>query len=388
LCVSGHPPNRLHGKRSLQHATTVPPERFSATTAGATRLTKFIGKTDYQHGEPTGIGILIANLGTPDAPDARSLRRYLAEFLSDPRVVEVPRPIWWLILNLIILNFRPKKSARAYASVWTEEGSPLLVNSKRQLAALSDDLQKRLNSPASVKLGMRYGTPSIKQALDQFADENIQRIFVLPLYPQYSGSTTASVFDAVFEHMKKQRWVPSLRTCSEYYEDEGYIAALAQSVREHREQHGSGDTLLFSFHGIPQRYFRQGDPYHCHCQATAERVAKKLDLTDEQWSVSFQSRFGREPWLSPYTDEVLKAMPAAGIKAVDIICPGFAADCVETLEEIELENRHCCAVRHCLSQYCGLGSRIAGGWRRSAAAGASRREITGTFHGGSPIVAR
>lgn len=302
-------------------------------------MPKFIGKTDYQHGQPEGIGVLIANLGTPDAPDAPSLRRYLAEFLSDPRVVEVPRPIWWLILNLIILNFRPKKSAAAYASVWTDEGSPLLVHSRRQLQALSRDLQNRVRSPLSVKLGMRYGAPSIAQALDEFSDENVQRIFVLPLYPQYSGSTTASVFDAVFDYFKTQRWVPTLRTCSSYYEDAGYIEALAQSVREYRQQHGSGDRLLFSFHGIPQRYFKQGDPYHCHCHATAERVAQTLGLDASQWSVSFQSRFGREPWLSPYTDEVLKAMPSEGVKCVDIMCPGFAADCVETLEEIEMENR-------------------------------------------------
>ncbi len=302
-------------------------------------MTRYTGQSDFQHGEQKSIGVLIANLGTPDAPDPPSLRRYLREFLSDPRVVEFPRVLWWLVLNLIILNVRPKKSARAYASVWTPDGSPLLVHSRRQHAALKASLDARVQSSVIVKLGMRYGNPSIPSALQALTEAGVDQLFVLPLYPQYSGSTTASTFDAVFDFMKGQRRVPDIRTCSSYYEDAGYINALVSSIEAHRSSHGSGDHLLFSFHGIPQRYFKAGDPYHCHCHATAHRVATALNLDERQWSVSFQSRFGREPWLMPYTDEVLRSMPANGVNSVDIICPGFASDCIETLEEIEQENR-------------------------------------------------
>jgi ferrochelatase len=293
----------------------------------------------YDHATPDRLGVLLANLGTPDAPTPSAVRRYLKEFLWDPRVIEVPRPIWWLILNGVILNVRPRRSAHAYQQVWTAEGSPLLVHSRRQAQALQGALDKRLPGPVTVALGMRYGQPSVASALAQLRAANARRVLVLPLYPQYSATTTASVFDAVAAELRTCRWLPELRFVNHYHDAPGYVAALAESVRRFQAEHGRPDRLLLSFHGVPKRYLLAGDPYHCECQKTGRLLAEALGLAPKAWGVSFQSRVGREEWLRPYTDETLKQWAKEGVRRVQVICPGFAADCLETLEEIALQNR-------------------------------------------------
>lgn len=297
------------------------------------------GISNYKHDSIDALGILVCNLGTPDAPTPEALRRYLKEFLSDPRVIEMPRWLWWLILNGVILQIRPKKSAHMYQSVWTDEGAPLLAISLRQAVALQIELEQRLRGPVRVVLAMRYGNPSIAAGLAQLREANVRRVLVLPLYPQYSAPATASVFDAVVDELKTWRWLPELRFINDYCDDPALINALAASIREHFDQHGMPQQLLFSFHGTPKRYFINGDPYYCQCQKTARLVAEKLGLTQDQWQVTFQSRFGREEWLKPYTDKTLEALPGKGIKRVAVVCPGFSADCLETLEEIAVTNR-------------------------------------------------
>jgi ferrochelatase len=284
-------------------------------------------------------GILVTNLGTPDAPTAPALRRYLAEFLWDPRVVETSRPLWWLILHGVILRVRPARAAKAYQKVWTEEGSPLLAISRKQAELLQDSLRQQIPGPVEVALGMRYGSPSIRQALESLRERGARRILALPLYPQYSATTTASTLDAIGEVFRAWRGVPDFHFVSHYHDHPAYIAALAASIREFRTQHGNDVHLLFSFHGIPERYFRAGDPYHCECQKTARLVAELLGLDETQWDVSFQSRFGREEWLKPYTDHTLEKWAREGRLAAQVICPGFSADCLETLEEIDEQNR-------------------------------------------------
>jgi len=290
----------------------------------------------YTHDIPPRTGILLTNLGTPDAPTAGALRRYLAEFLADPRVVEVPRPVWLPLLYGVILPFRAPKSAEAYRRIWTTAGSPLLVNSLAQMEALQAELGRRFHGPFSLALGMRYGNPSIADALRQLRADNVQRLLVLPLYPQYSAATTASTFDAVSAELARWRWQPELRTVNGYWDTPGYVNALADSVREYWEREGRGQHLLFSFHGLPRRNLELGDPYHCFCRGTARRVAQALELDDAHWSVAFQSRVGPAEWLQPYTDEVIKDFGRKGMNRLDVICPGFSADCLETLEEIEL----------------------------------------------------
>jgi ferrochelatase len=285
------------------------------------------------------LGVLVTNLGTPDAPTPAAVRRYLAEFLSDPRVIEVPRWLWRIILHGVILRVRPRRSAEAYHKVWTAEGSPLLVIARRQAAALQAAVSARLPGPVRVALGMRYGTPSIASALRELHGAGVRRLLVLPLYPQYSASTTGSTFDAVAAELARWRWLPELRFVTAYHDDPGYVGALATSLREAREAAGEPDRLLFSFHGLPRRYFEAGDPYHCACQKTARLVAEELDLPRERWALSFQSRVGREEWLRPYTDHLLKEWGGAGVKRVHVACPGFSADCLETLEEIDQQNR-------------------------------------------------
>jgi protoporphyrin/coproporphyrin ferrochelatase len=292
------------------------------------------------HSQPAKTAVLLVNLGTPDAPTPAALRRYLKEFLWDPRVVEVPRVLWWLILNLVILTIRPRRSAKAYASVWTEQGSPLMVHSKAIHAGVAAALKARLPGEVIVRLAMRYGNPSLPSVLDELAQANVRRLLVLPLYPQYSATTTASIFDAVAAHFAKRRWVPELRFVGQYFDSPAMIEALAEQVRAHRAIHGSADLLIFSFHGIPKRYLLKGDPYHCQCHATARLVAEKLGLRHGTWRVCFQSRFGREEWLKPYLAETLEALPKMQVRSVQVICPGFAADCLETLEEIAEENAH------------------------------------------------
>lgn len=292
----------------------------------------------YAHGDADALGVLLVNLGTPDAPTTSAVRRYLAEFLWDPRVVELPRPLWWLILNLAILPLRPSRSAKAYAKIWTDDGSPLLLHCQHLAREIGGRLGSRFPGPVSVALGMSYGNPSIPAALDELHAAGARRIVVLPLYPQYSGTTTASVFDAVTNALSERRWVPEFRFINHYHDSPGYVAALADSIRRHRETHGAGDKLMFSFHGVPLQTLLDGDPYHCQCQKTARLVAESLGLSDDDWVLSFQSRVGRAEWLRPYTDETIEKLGADGLKRLDVVCPGFSVDCLETLEEIAMEN--------------------------------------------------
>lgn len=285
------------------------------------------------------IGILINNLGSPDEPTTPAVRRYLAEFLSDPRVIEAPRLLWWLVLHGVILRIRPARAARAYRKVWRADGSPLVAITRQQASALQQHLNDRLDTPVKVAFGMRYGKPSLQQGLQQLADAGAGHVLVLPLYPQYSATTTASSFDGIAQALQGWRRLPELRLINGYAEHPAYIKALADSIHRHWQEHGQAERLMFSFHGLPQRYDRAGDPYADQCRATAQRVADHLGLSEPQWQLCFQSRFGREEWLKPYTDHTLRAWGEAGIKSVEIICPGFAADCLETLEEIAEENR-------------------------------------------------
>lgn len=285
------------------------------------------------------VGILLTNLGTPNAPTPRAVRRYLAEFLGDPRVVEAPRWLWLPILYAVVLTIRPRRSAAAYAKVWLPQGSPLLVIAQRQAEALRRELDGSGDPPVRVALAMRYGQPSLQAGLEQLRDAGVKRVLLFPLYPQYSASTTATTFDRVAALLGSWRQQPALRSIVDYHDDPGYIGALAASVRRHWEQNGRGERLLLSFHGIPQRYADAGDPYPAQCAATAKLLARELGLGDDDWRLCFQSRFGREPWLQPYTDKTLEAWGRAGIKRVDVICPGFSADCLETLEEIAIANR-------------------------------------------------
>ncbi len=289
----------------------------------------------------TRTGILLVNLGSPDAPTTPALRRYLAEFLGDPRVVEAPRWLWWFALHGVILRIRPPRSAKSYARIWTDEGSPmdspLIAISHRQTEALRAKFTGDNN--VVVELAMRYGNPSIASALAKLQQAGVEQLVVLPLYPQYSATTTASVFDEVCRVLQQQRAIPGLVFVREYYQRDAYINAVASSIEQHWRKHGRAQKLLFSFHGIPQRYVDAGDPYAEQCKQTAEHIAARLQLQTEQWMLVFQSRFGREPWLQPYCDKTLEALPQQGVKSVDVVSPGFAADCLETLEEIDMENR-------------------------------------------------
>ncbi|MBI4914542.1 MAG: ferrochelatase [Acidobacteria bacterium] len=291
------------------------------------------------HGEIAAVGVLLTNVGTPEAPTPRALRRYLRQFLSDPRVVELPRPLWWLILNLLVLPLRPRRSARLYAKVWTPDGSPLLVISRRIAAGVESALRAAIGTPLHVALGMGYGSPSIGSALRELRTKGCRRIVVLPLFPQYASPTSGSTFDGVAAELATWRWVPELRMVGSYHDDEAYVAALAAAIRELWEREGVPDRLLLSFHGLPRKAFLAGDPYFCHCQKTARLLREALDWPEHRVPVAFQSRFGREPWLQPYTDATLRALGQSGVASVDVACPGFAADCLETLEEIALLNR-------------------------------------------------
>ncbi|WP_177419567.1 ferrochelatase [endosymbiont of Lamellibrachia barhami] len=285
------------------------------------------------------LGILLTNLGTPDSPTTADVRRYLAEFLSDPRVVEFPRLLWKIILHGVILRIRPKRSAESYRTVWTESGSPLLDISRQQADKLQAALNERFGSKVKVVLAMRYGNPSIAQGLEVLRCENAERILILPLYPQYSATTTASTFDAVTTELQHWRRLPELRFINRYGHEADYIQVLADSIQRFREQHGAAEKLLFSFHGIPEDYAAAGDPYPSECRFTAEQVAKRLQLEDSQWQLSFQSRFGKKEWIKPYTDQTLISWGKAKIQHVQVVSPGFSADCLETLEEIAVENR-------------------------------------------------
>ncbi len=304
------------------------------------QTSRYVGAADFRHDRIGEAAVVLVNLGTPDAPATPAVRRYLAEFLADPRVIELPRWLWRPILHGVILRIRPRRSAQAYAKIWTDQGSPLLVNSRAIATALGAELARRRPGPVTVRLAMRYGAPNLRDVLAELARAGTRRVLLVPLYPQYSATSTGSVIDAFADTLKTLRWPPEARIVNDYFTEPGYIAALAAQVEAHWRTQGRADRLLLSFHGIPQRYFLAGDPYFCHCQATARRLRERLGLAAHEVIVSFQSRVGREEWLKPYTDETLKALPVEGVRSLQVFCPGFAADCLETLEEIAMQNRN------------------------------------------------
>ncbi|MBS0422873.1 MAG: ferrochelatase [Proteobacteria bacterium] len=294
----------------------------------------------YQHGSPNRTGVLLINLGTPDAPTAQALRPYLKEFLSNPRVIEVPRLIWWPILHGFILPFRPKASAEKYAKIWIAEGSPLKVHTERQTERLREMLAARLKTPPLVEYAMNIGKPSVTTVLNRMQQQGCERILVIPLFPQYAASSTAAAMDNVFAVLNRMRNQPALRTVKQYHDHPGYIAALAQNVRDYWDAHGRPDKLIISFHGTPRASLDKGDPYHCACQKTGRLLAEALALDTNQYTVCFQSRFGKAKWLTPYTAAVLEQLGKEQTKRVDVICPGFVSDCLETLEEIAIEAKN------------------------------------------------
>jgi protoporphyrin/coproporphyrin ferrochelatase len=298
----------------------------------------FISEPEFRHGNPTRSAVLLCNLGTPDAPTPAAVRRYLAEFLSDERVVEIPRPLWWLILHGVILRVRPAQSAKKYASIWTPAGSPLKVWTETQARRLGEELA-RLGHAVTVRYAMRYGSTSIGSVLDELKAHGATRVLILPLYPQFSATTTASVNDAVHQWAQRVRAAPELRFVGRYHDDAGYIAALAKRVTDHWTSHGRPERLVLSFHGVPKRTLVLGDPYHCECLKTARLLSERLGLGADAMQVTFQSRLGRAEWLQPYTEPTLVALARQGIKRVDVLCPGFTSDCLETLEEIGQEAR-------------------------------------------------
>jgi protoporphyrin/coproporphyrin ferrochelatase len=299
----------------------------------------FVPEPRHQHGAIPATGILLINLGTPAAPTARALRPYLKQFLSDRRVVEIPRALWWPILNGIILNTRPGKSARRYAKIWTAEGSPLAVHTGRQARLLRGYLGERTKAPLEVEWAMRYGRPSVEEKMRALRERGCERVLVIPLYPQYAASTTGSAYDAVGTALSRIRNLPALRLVKHFHDHPGYIQALAQSVRDHWMVSGRPDRLVMSFHGVPRFMLDRGDPYHCECQKTARLLAEALALKPEQYLVAFQSRFGRARWLTPYTMSALAELGKRKLGRIDIVCPGFVSDCLETLEEIAIEGK-------------------------------------------------
>jgi ferrochelatase len=300
---------------------------------------RFAAEPAHSHDKPERSAVLLVNLGTPDAPTAAAVRRYLAEFLSDPRVVEIPGIVWRPILHGVVLRVRPSKSAAKYASIWTNEGSPLLVWTRKQVARLLGSLGERGHA-VLVQAAMRYGQPSIASALDTLKAQGATRVLVLPMYPQYAAATTGSTCDAVSAWARGVRRVPELRMVNQFHDDAGLVDALAARVSEHWMREGRGRMLVMSFHGLPARSLDLGDPYHCQCLKTARLLAERLGLQQDQYKVTFQSRFGRARWLQPYTDATLRQLARAGHERVDVICPGFTADCLETLEEIAIEGRN------------------------------------------------
>jgi len=308
---------------------------------------KYLSAADFSHAATDRTAVLLINLGTPDAPTRPAVHRYLREFLMDPRVVEIPRLVWWWLLHVLILPLRSGASARRYAAVWTPEGSPLLAYTERQQRALTAELQDR-GLEIDVVLAMRYGNPSIDAALERLRRERASRVLVLPLYPQYSATTTASAVDGLLKSLERTRNLPELRWIRNFHDDAGYIDALCRSVREYWDAHGRPDKLVMSFHGLPRRNLDLGDPYHCECAKTARLLGEALQLRPDEYALSFQSRFGRASWLEPYTVDTLRSLAGAGAGRVDVICPGFTADCLETLEEIALEAR---------AEFLGAGGR-------------------------------
>ncbi|MBL0010472.1 MAG: ferrochelatase [Nitrosomonas sp.] len=294
----------------------------------------------YHHGSPNRTGVLLINLGTPDAPTAQALRPYLKEFLSNPRVIEIPKLIWWPILHGFILPFRPKASAEKYAKIWMPEGSPLKVHTERQTKLLREALQTRLQNPPIVEYAMNIGQPSVATVMARMQEQGCERILIIPLFPQYAASSTAAAMDNVFSVLNRMRNLPSIRTVKQYHDHPGYIAALAQNVRDYWDAHGRPDKLIISFHGTPRASLDKGDPYHCTCQKTGRLLAEALALESNQYSVCFQSRFGKAKWLTPYTAATLMQLGKEQMQRVDVICPGFVSDCLETLEEVAIEAKN------------------------------------------------
>jgi ferrochelatase len=297
-------------------------------------------KSIYQHGSPHRTGVLLINLGTPDAPTAQALRPYLKEFLSNPRVIEIPKLIWWPILHGLILPFRSKISAEKYATVWMPEGSPLKVHTERQIKLLRNALQSRLQIPPVVEYAMNIGNPSVTAVMAKMQQQGCERILIIPLFPQYAASSTAAAMDNVFAVLKKMRNQPSIRTIKQYHDHPSYISALAQNIRDYWNVHGQPDKLVISFHGTPRASLDKGDPYHCACQKTARLLAEALTLNADQYVVCFQSRFGKAKWLTPYTATVLAQLAKERLGRADVVCPGFVSDCLETLEEIAIEGKN------------------------------------------------
>ena len=295
---------------------------------------KFVGEEDFKHQDRQKTGVLICNLGTPETYKTKDVRRFLRQFLSDGRVIEIPKIIWWFILNGIILTLRPSKSAKLYKSVWTKEGSPLLVLSKK----LTEKLKISVGDSCEVELAMRYGNPSMESALMSLKNKNCRKLIVIPMFPQYSGTTTGSIFDEVARVLSKWRWVPSLSFVNSYHDQPEYINALADSLSNHIKNN-SPQKIIFTYHGIPKRNFDLGDPYQCYCQKTTRLVAEKLNLEDDTYITTFQSRFGPAEWLKPYTSDTMGELPLQEVKNVLVVAPAFSVDCLETIEEIDQENK-------------------------------------------------
>lgn len=300
---------------------------------------QYKGENGFRHNQAEKLGILVTNLGTPDAPTTPALRRYLGEFLADPRVVEVPRLLWWLILHGVILRIRPSRSAKAYREVWQQQGSPLLTHTANQCEEIRKSIHAKYGQNVVVAFAMRYGNPSIASVLDDLQSQGVRQLLVLPLYPQYSGSTSASTFDAIASDFVKRRWLPDFRFISHYPDYPPYIEAMARHIEDYWSNNGRHEKLILSFHGVPLKYLMRGDPYHCECHKTSRLLAERLGLTKDQYMTTFQSRFGREEWLQPYTDKTLQSLPEQGVASIDVFCPGFSSDCLETIEEIDQENR-------------------------------------------------
>ena len=302
-------------------------------------MSRYQGIDKSVHERSLKTGVLLTNLGTPEAPTAGALRTYLRQFLSDPRVVEIPRLVWMIILHGIILRVRPAKSAELYKSIWTDKGSPLMAISLEQAEKVRQKVASQYGDNVIVDLAMRYGSPSIGSALKNFQEQGVNNIIVLPLYPQYAGPTTGSSFDAMVQEVQTWRWIPNIHFLSSYHDHPLYIQALANSIRENFEEHGKPDKLVLSYHGMPKLFHTQGDPYFCFCTKTTRLVVESLGLEDSDYVMTFQSRFGKAEWLQPYTDATLEELPKQGVENVAIISPAFSADCLETLEELEAENR-------------------------------------------------
>jgi len=299
---------------------------------------KYEGEKNYKHVSKKSLGILITNLGTPDRPDKKALKLYLKEFLSDPRVIEIPKLIWQIILRGIILNVRPRKVAKLYKSIWSKNGGPLLVMLKKQKKGIQKDLKQK-RKDVKIEIAMRYGNPSIEKGLINLKRLGCKRILILPLYPQYCAATVGSTFDKVTEILRKWRWIPEIRFVNGYFDDPLYIDCLIKSIKKSWKKKGRAQKIVFSYHGIPKKYLLKGDPYYCFCQKTTRLVVEKMKLKKNDYITTFQSRFGPQEWLTPYTDKTLKKLPKKNIKSVDVISPGFSSDCLETLEELEVENK-------------------------------------------------